>query len=246
MDDTILVYSAVADPIWRGLCVEYAQSLPFLSPERLFNVIQEVARWFWSDRERHKKGRLALQEARREIVRRAFERLGVNEPDRAKELADRFTEERDLAVYPFEKALETLELLSGQGVRLALVTNGEGIRQRNKITRFQLERFFDTVLIEGERGFGKPEEKVYRQALIELDLKAEEVWAVGDHLEWDVAGPKGLGIFGVWHDHEKRGLPPDTRIVPDRIVHRIHELEAFFFGDQSTDGPKANLDRHSK
>lgn len=36
--------------------------------------------------------------------------------------------------------------------------------------------------------------------------------------------PKRLGIFAVRHDHAGKGLPPGSTVVPDRIVHRIHEL----------------------
>ena len=53
-------------------------------------------------------------------------------------------------------------------MRLALVTNGAASLQRQKIARFELEPLFDLILVEGELGFGKPDERIYRLALNEL------------------------------------------------------------------------------
>jgi putative hydrolase of the HAD superfamily len=47
---------------------------------------------------------------------------------------------------------------------------------------------------------------------------------VGDNLEWEVAAPQRLGIFGVWHDHLGAGLPPGSAVKPDRIIERLPEL----------------------
>ncbi|MFC1533637.1 HAD family hydrolase [Thermodesulfobacteriota bacterium] len=90
--------------------------------------------------------------------------------------------------------------------------------------RFRLDRFFKSILIEGELGFGKPEEAVYISAMNELGLGPGDVWSVGDNLEWDVFGPQKLGIFGIWNDYLKKGLPISSRIIPDRIIHNISGL----------------------
>ena len=47
---------------------------------------------------------------------------------------------------------------------------------------------------------------------------------VGDNLEWEVAAPQRLGIFGIWFDAACKGLPRDTHIKPDRIVASLSEL----------------------
>ncbi len=105
--------------------------------------------------------------------------------------------------------------------RPAFDTLNVGLRCRK---RQGVPRFFATILIEGELGYGKPEERVYRQALAQLDLEAGEVWSVGDHLDWDVAAPQRLGMFGIWNDFRREGLPPSSPVVPDRIIRGIREL----------------------
>jgi putative hydrolase of the HAD superfamily len=224
LDDTIIAYSPVAEPTWRRICMEYESRNSSINSDKLFQAIRQVNSWYWSDKERHKHGRRDLNRARRLIVSLAFKELNLNDRSTALEIADVFSEQREQGVHLFEKADKTLEYLIAQNISLALMTNGEAHKQRNKIARFNLERFFKSILIEGELGFGKPEEQVYKRALTELGLGPEDVWAVGDNLEWDVDAPQKLGIFGIWNDFSRQGLPPSSDIIPDRIIHDISEL----------------------
>ncbi len=92
------------------------------------------------------------------------------------------------------------------------------------IERFELAHRFDHIQIEGEHGFGKPEERAYLHAMQALGVEPHEAWMVGDHLEWEVAAPQRLGIFAIWHDALGRGLPAGSPVKPDRIIRSLSEL----------------------
>jgi putative hydrolase of the HAD superfamily len=47
---------------------------------------------------------------------------------------------------------------------------------------------------------------------------------VGDNLAWDIEAPQKLGIYAVWNDYDKAGLPKNTTVVHGRIIHSISEL----------------------
>jgi putative hydrolase of the HAD superfamily len=47
---------------------------------------------------------------------------------------------------------------------------------------------------------------------------------VGDNLEWEVAAPQRLGIFSIWMDGRRQGLPESTAVRPDRIINALPEL----------------------
>jgi putative hydrolase of the HAD superfamily len=96
--------------------------------------------------------------------------------------------------------------------------------RKTTVERFHLDRLFRAILIEGELGYGKPEPKVHAEALRQLGIEATEAWSIGDHLEWDVAAPQRLGLYAVWSDFRRAGLPDGTTVVPDRIIHSISEL----------------------
>jgi putative hydrolase of the HAD superfamily len=124
----------------------------------------------------------------------------------------------------FPTARETIETLKARGVLLALVTNGAAAVQRAKIERFALAELFDHIQIEGEHGFGKPEDRAYLHAMDALGVTPAETWIVGDHLEWEVAAPQRLGIHAVWYDGFGRGLPPGSEVRPDLTIQRLAEL----------------------
>ncbi len=137
---------------------------------------------------------------RREIVRRALGRLDLPYSPVAEAMADRLTALRDEAIRPFPGALETLGRLQETGIRLALLSNGDGPTQRGKIERFALKGYFDHIQIEGEFGVGKPEERAFRNALTALDAEPGEAWMVGDNLEADILGAQQVGVHAIWVD----------------------------------------------
>ncbi len=178
---------------------------------------------FWGDAARHKHWRFRLAEARAESARIAFAELGLP-AELAVPFAERFHAYREAQMDEFPQALQTIDILKAAGVRLSLVTNGDATQQRAKVDRFALAPRFDHIQIEGEVGFGKPEERAYRHALDALGVAAAEAWMVGDNLDWEVAGPQRLGIYAIWHDHLGEGLPPGSPVKPDRIIRAIPEL----------------------
>jgi putative hydrolase of the HAD superfamily len=224
LDDTIIAFSGSADACWQQVCQRFTPQINGLTPEQLFEAIKESRTWFWQDPVRHRQGRLNLKIARRKIVAAALLRLDVDAPTLANEIADTYAREREKAVQPFPGAIDALRHLQKRGVRLALITNGTAGEQRRKIDKFGLAPFFDCIIIEGEFGVGKPDERVYRFALEQLKVKPEETWMVGDNLEWDVAAPQKLGIFGIWVDLAGSGLPESCSVRPDRIIRSLSEL----------------------
>ena len=224
MDDTVVAFDTVGDRVWESLCNACAPTIDGVTPERMLAAVQAERRWYWSDPVRHRIGRMDFDKSRLDVVTGALSRLGVESPALARELADAYEAQRDEGIRPFDGALETLSELKARGVRLGLVTNGNGPYQRRKVERFGLARYFDGVLIEGEFGLGKPDERVYRHALAELGAEPTEAWMVGDNLEWEVAAPQRLGMYGVWVDSKRTGLPSSTTVRPDRIILSLPEL----------------------
>jgi len=221
LDDTLIHAYARPEAAWLAVAEELAGAIAPLVPSEAAAAVAAYARAFWADPDRHRLWRQRIGEARREIVARALPALS---PDPAHRLADRFTAWREESMHLFEGAHETLDALKAAGVRLALVTNGAVESQRPKVDRFDLARRFDHIQIEGEHGFGKPEEAAYRHAMAALGVEAGETWMVGDNLEWEVAAPQRLGIFAIWHDALGEGLPPGSTVVPDRIIRTLPEI----------------------
>jgi putative hydrolase of the HAD superfamily len=227
MDDTILSAYGRPDIAWNDVTAEFAEELAPLSPQRVAAAIVEFGRRFWATAAA--EWRLKLAEARHEVVRGGFAALtaaGQTAPstDLAIRLADRFTAYREEQTFVFPGAHDAIDAFKAHGIKLALVTNGEAGIQRAKVERFALTHRFDHIQIEGEHGFGKPDERAYLHAMQALGVTAAETWMIGDNLEWEVEVPQRLGIYAIWIDAHGVGLPAESTVRPDRIIHSLTEL----------------------
>jgi putative hydrolase of the HAD superfamily len=212
------------DACWDDACAEAARLVAGLDVAAFRQAIDARARWFWADPGRHRTGRLDLRAASRGIAGHALEQLGRPDPAVAAQIGNLYRDLREERACLFPGAIETIERLRAGGVRLGMMTNGGSASQRAKIERFGLARHFDCIVIEGEFGAGKPDRRVFETLLAGCQASPAETWAVGDNLEWDVAGPQSLGITGIWVDSAGKGLPPGNGVTPDRVIRSLAEL----------------------
>ena len=232
MDDTILTLTETSTRCWGDLCVTYAPRLSAVDVQELAALLHISRAEYWRDPERHRSGRLDLMGSRRAILSHFLTQIGTLDVELteslAEEMAHYFTETYFSTLTAFPGAIEAVRELRARGVKLALITNGEGREQRRKIEQFELAPLFDCVIVEGEFGKGKPDLEVYHHALTTLAVEPHEAWMVGDNLEWEVFVPKQLGLYTVWVDFAKKGLPATVPVQPDRIIHNLAELVAPF------------------
>jgi len=222
LDDTLLAYSAGVDESWAQACG--AARLP-VETATLMAALVETRKWFWTgDPERHARERVNMLGAWTKIAAEALVRCGCADDALAGAIARDYSARRQESMRLFPETRAFLDGLRDRGLPMALVTNGDAGQQRDKIERHDLARYFGAIVIEGEFGCGKPEERVYREALRRLGIDPEGVWMVGDNLEWDVAAPQRLGLTGVWIDRAGAGLPADAGVSPHRIIRSLSEL----------------------
>lgn len=224
LDDTLLDYSGSAGRCWSEACKAVGCDAG-LDVAALTTAVDVARSWFWSDPARHARERVRMLDAWGKIAAAALGEIGQPSDVLALAIAREFAARRRDAMALFPDAYPCLARLREQGMVLGLVTNGDADMQRDKIARFDLERLFDVIVIEGEFGVGKPDPRVYRHALEILRSTPETTWMVGDNFEWDVAAPKQLGLRAVWIDRDGEGLPAGHAVRPDRIVRSLAELD---------------------
>jgi putative hydrolase of the HAD superfamily len=227
MDDTILSAYGRPEIAWNKIAAEFADELKPLPPSEVAAAILGFARQFWATADA--AWRMKLTEARQLTVKGGFASLGNAHgaslsDDLAIRIADRFTRYREDEAFVFPGAHDAIDAFKAYGVKLALVTNGAADTQRAKVERFELTHRFDHIQIEGEHGFGKPEERAYLHAMQALGVTAAETWMIGDNLEWEVEAPQRLGIYAIWMDVHGEGLPAGSTVEPDRIIRSLTEL----------------------
>ncbi len=222
MDGTILDWTTGMEESWLASCAKHCDGTH--TPARMHDAIRARRTWFWADPDRAYRGRMDLDAASREIVRHAFTDLGLDSVGVADDLADYYRALRAAAIAPYPGAIETLAILRQRGVGMALLTNGEARNQRRSVEQHALAQYFDCIVIEGEFGVGKPDERVFRHALAAVGCDAAAAWMVGDSFEADIVTPHRLGMHTVWVDPAGAGLPEGVPVRPHRIVRSIAEL----------------------
>jgi putative hydrolase of the HAD superfamily len=225
MDDTLLVYDAVCPPAWDAALREGLGGSG-IDEDAFRPRFERIKEEFWADPARHRAGRLDLLGSRSSTVLSALREFGRDDPGLARSIAARYGEIQTGLLHPLPAALATLARLKEAGYALALLTNGEDASQNAKIDRFGLRPWFSAILVEGAFGAGKPDARVYREALRLLGVRAEETVMVGDNLVWDVAGAQACGIAGVWHNLYGKRNGPESGILPDAVISDIGELPA--------------------
>jgi putative hydrolase of the HAD superfamily len=209
---------------------ELAEQLAPHDPIQIADHLEIALERFWTSSPDARSARLGMgpwniRQARQTVIEDAFTGIGIRDVRHsATAFCDRFSELRSAGARIYSGARETIESLKEAGTALALVTNGAADIQRAKIERFSLAPLFDHIQIEGEQGFGKPDEQAYLHAMYALGVRSSDTWMVGDNLEWEVAAPQRLGIYAIWHDHRGIGLPAGSAVHPDRIIKQLSEL----------------------
>ena len=224
LDDTIIADSDMSDKCWEEVCSTYALRLGEASGGALLEAIREIRRGNLVNREQLERGGSDLRSVRQNVLSSAFDFLGIKDTSLVQEMTDSYMGLKSVLVQPYAGAKGTLRRLKQSRISLAMITNGPASEQRAKIDRAELGHLFESIVIEGEFGAGKPDPRVFYHTLEKLQVDPSDAWMVGDNLVNDVGGAQAVGIYGVWVDWQGRGLPADSPVTPDRIIHSIAEL----------------------
>ncbi len=79
LDDTIIASRSGTKKAWLQACDEQAVKSNLFVSSMLFNEIENVRRWYWSDEYRQKLGVFNLHDIRRYIVGLAFKNMDLND-----------------------------------------------------------------------------------------------------------------------------------------------------------------------
>ncbi len=118
-----------------------------------------------------------------------------------------------------DDVLPTLATLRERGLKLGVITNGAGARQRAKIAALGLADLFDAILVSGEEGVRKPDAEIFDRALARCGVAPHEALFVGDHPVADVRGAHDAGLVAVW-----KFVPYWRPVVASEVVRSLAEL----------------------
>ncbi len=122
-------------------------------------------------------------------------------------------------------AVETLSALKARGLRVGALSNT--IQPARYLTanlhHWGLDGLFDARVYSSEVGVAKPHPQIFRVALEQLGVKANEAVYVGDRIVPDVSGAHGVGMKAVLIEVAHR-VESHPTITPDARIKELPEL----------------------
>jgi putative hydrolase of the HAD superfamily len=146
-----------------------------------------------------------------EMDRYAFDELELEPlPDEFfVHLAELFRDPATWQVFPDVRP--ALEALKARGLIVGAVSNWAW-QLPELLDALGLGRFMDFVAVSARVGYDKPHPGIFEWALGQAGVPPDTVLHVGDHLDADVAGARGVGIDAVLVDRRGRYDPPPDHV----------------------------------
>lgn len=148
--------------------------------------------------------------------------LGVNNPELGRQLAEWFPAQRRKLPYVYDETFSVLDELR-DSYKLLLLTNGSPDLQQEKLDGMPtLIPYFDSIVISGNFGEGKPSPKLFDHAMAQIGITAAEGIMVGDKLTTDILGANRVDMTSVWIN--RHGMKRNDEIIPTYEISSLSEL----------------------
>jgi len=122
----------------------------------------------------------------------------------------------------FPDAYPALTALKERGLVVGAVSNWVW-NLPELLHALDLVSHFDFIAASARIGFEKPHPRIFEWALAQAGVPPESVIHVGDHVDADIEGARGVGIEGILIDRNHRFHPED---IPDgvAVINSLDEL----------------------
>ena len=166
---------------------------------KFFEVYKRINEMLWGLYRENKIKKEVLNIKRFEL---SLQEFGVDDLILATHLAEDFVLLSPLKTILFPHSREALSYLKSR-YSLHLITNGFEEVQQKKLDVCDLRHYFGTITTSEEAGVKKPESRIFELALEKAVASAGESLMIGDDLEVDVAGAKGIGMDTLYFNPER-------------------------------------------
>jgi len=124
-----------------------------------------------------------------------------------------------------EETIEVLDHLSKiDGLSQHIITNGMKDAQRPRITKLDLDKYFETITVSDEIGFAKPDPRFFDHVFAGIsEQEKSRFLVVGDSLRSDIQGGINYGIDTCWFNPD--GKVNDLQIRPTYEITKLLDLK---------------------
>ena len=142
----------------------------------------------------------------------------INKPEPFKDELIRIWNSQIKEAMLYNDTINILESLKKRNIKIILISNTTPI-SNDIIRKLNIQGYFNIILFSCNEGILKPSPIIYQKILTRLNLKPEEIIAIGDQISTDIQGAETYGIKALLLDRENK----------QSYKNKIYELEEVEF-----------------
>lgn len=219
LDETLWDFRRNSMETLRDLLATHEFQKRGIPPEPFIQRYHHHNEQYWT---LYRQGTISRQELRTARWTTTLKEFNVHDDEFANHLSKEY-----LRILPTKKNLfsETIELLQylKPKYKLHIITNGFEEVQLRKIETSGLASYFTHIITSERAGSQKPRREIFLYAFDITGASVRESIFIGDSLEADITGAKGVGMDHVLFNPER--MPHADEVMLE--IHELKELRAY-------------------
>ena len=114
---------------------------------------------------------------------------------------------------PYPNLKETLDILSSNGYKLGIITNGKYPFQYDNIKSLQIEQYMDIILVSEKEDIKKPNPLIFERAAKKLNVDLCECLFVGDSFKNDYEAFRSAGMHSIYKLNNENKIYTTTNYI---------------------------------
>jgi len=127
---------------------------------------------------------------------------------------------RQLGLYPY--VCEVLDVLR-EHYPLAVITDAQSMYARGELHKVGLLGYFDPIIVSGDHGYRKPDQRLFQFALEGMGVAAANTLYVGNDMYRDIFGAREAGLTTVMFNSDQ-GVKAYRDCAPDYTITDLRDL----------------------
>ncbi|RIM75438.1 HAD family hydrolase [Staphylococcus xylosus] len=114
---------------------------------------------------------------------------------------------------PYPNLKETLDILSSNGYKLGIITNGKYPFQYDNIKSLQIDQYMDVILVSEKEDIKKPNPLIFERAAKKLNVDLCECLFVGDSFKNDYEASRSAGMHSIYKLNNENKIYTTTNYI---------------------------------
>ena len=197
-----------------------------INHQEAINIIHEIVKEYGSNSSKH------YDYFMRRLLHQK-KKMNISFNDHYKYIAGAviaYHQEKVDSVKLYDDVEESLLKLREMGLKSIIISDGNPIKQNEKILRLGLDKLIDFIFISDEIGIKKPNPKLFEYSLKKAGVNSSEAIYIGDRIDMDIVPAKKCNIHSIYihrggkYDFNKTGLTPKEENKPDYEISSFKEI----------------------